>query len=180
MTEISLSEAIAKVGTPADWRYIESMSEVQARAMTALWVRGATYPEIADEWGVTTAVARLAVERALSDSLDDSEDRTKQRMRLVMQYDALTRELMPRALKKGRDQQGFARLVLQIAQQKSRLLGLDAATEVNINMPNQREIQDWANQILALKGVGLPEEGDPFVLEANPETGVYEVGEDQD
>jgi hypothetical protein len=174
MDEIDLRSAIKQVGTAADYRYVESMSEVQARAMTALWVRGASYPEIGDEWQVTPAVARLAVERVLADSLDDSEDRTKQRMRLVMQYDTLLRALLPRALKKGKEQQGFARLVLQIDHQKSKLLGLDAATEVNINMPDSREIQEWANQILALKGIAMPEEGDPFVLEENPETGTYE------
>ena len=174
MKEIDLQAAIQQVGTRADWRYVESMSEVQARAMTALWVRGASYPEIAEEWDCTTAVARLAVERTLSDSLDDSEDRTKQRMRLVMQYDALLKELLPRALKKGKEQQGFARLVLQIDLQKSRLLGLDAATEVNVNIASAQEIQEWANQVLALKGIAMPKEGDPFVLEENPETGTYE------
>jgi hypothetical protein len=174
MDEIDLKSAIKQVGTSADWRYVESMSEVQARAMTALWVRGANYPDIADEWEVTPAIARLAVERTLADSLDDSEDRTKQRMRLVMQYDALLKELLPRALKKGKEQQGFARLVLQIDMQKSKLLGLDAATEVNVNIASAQEIQDWANQVLALKGIAMPEEGDPFVLEENPETGTFE------
>jgi hypothetical protein len=174
MKEIDLQSAITQVGTKDDWRYVESMPEIQARAMTALWVRGATYPEIAEEWDCSTAAARLAVERTLADSLDDSEDRTKQRMRLVMQYDALLKELLPRALKKGREQQGFARLVLQIDMQKSKLLGLDAATEVNVNIASAQEIQDWANQVLALKGLAMPEEGDPFVLEQNPETGTYE------
>lgn len=173
--EVSLHDAIARVGTPQDWRYVESMPEVQARAMTALWVRGADYPSIADEWNCTTAVARLAVERTLADSLDDSEDRSKQRTRLVMQYDALMRELMPLAMKKNRDQLGFARLVLQIAQQKARLLGLDAPTEVNVNMPNQAELLGWAQEVLAMKGMELPEEGDPFIeLEENPDTGVFE------
>lgn len=172
--DMSLRQAIDKVGTPEDWRYVESMSEVQARAMTALWVHGADYYQIADQWECTPAVARLAVERVLSDSLDDSEDRSKQRQRLVMQYDTLLRELLPKALKKGKDQLGFSRLVLQINQQKSRLLGLDAAAEVNVNIASQEEITEWAQQILALKGAGLPEEGDPFTLEQNPDTGVFE------
>lgn len=174
MKEIDLRSAIKQVGTHQDWAYVESMSEVQARAMTALWVRGATYPDIADEWGVTTAVARLAVERTLADSLDDSEDRTKQRMRLVMQYDMLLKEVLPKALHKGKEQQGWARLALQIDIQKSKLLGLDAATEINVNVASAQEIQDWANQVLALTGNEMPKEGDPFVLEENPETGTYE------
>ena len=163
--ELSLSDAISRVGTMQDWAYVESMAETQARAMTALWVRGADYQEIADEWGVSTAIARLAVERTLSDSLDDSEDRTKQRMRLVRQYDALTKELMPRALKRGKEQHGYARLVLQIAQQKSRLLGLDAPVEVNVNMPTDQELTSWAESVLELKGLSMPQEGDPFADE---------------
>lgn len=172
--EISLRAVQARVGNVQDWAFVESMSEIQARAMTAAWVHGADYYQIADQWEVTPAIARLAVERVLSDSLDDSEDRTKQRMRLVMQYDLLLRELLPRAIKKGKDQQGFARLVLQINQQKTRLMGLEAPQEINVNVATQAEITEWANQILAIKGTALPEEGDPFALEENPETGVYE------
>jgi hypothetical protein len=172
---VELQSAITRVGTPQDWKYVESMSEVQARAMTSMWVLGADYVDIADKWECSIAAARLAVERTLADSLDDTEDRSKQRRRLVMQYDALLREYMPLALKKGRDQQGFGRLVMQIALQKSKLLGLDAPMEVNVNMPTSQEMLDWAGQVLALKGMGLPEEGDPFLeLEENPETGVYE------
>lgn len=171
---VRIEDAIAKVGTPQDWKYVESLSEVQARAMTALWVRGASYPEIADEWECSTAAARLAVERTLSDSLDDSEDRSKQRMRMVMQYDAMLKEFLPMALKKTKAQSQFARLVLQIQAQKSKLLGLDAAVEVNVNMPTDQEMTIWAEQILSMKGMTLPEEGDPFALEQNPSTGVYE------
>jgi hypothetical protein len=171
---IAIQEAIARVGTEQDWKYVESMSEVQARAMTALWVRGASYPEIADEWDCTTASARLAIERTLADSLDDSEDRSKQRLRLAMQYDALMRQVMPGALKKGRDQQGYVRLALQIAQQKSRLLGLDAPMEITVTMPTDQELTAWADQVLSLKGLAVPEEGDPFEMKQNPETGVYE------
>lgn len=172
---VELREAIAKVGTPQDWEYVESMSEVQARAMTALWVMGAQYVDIADQWQCSVAAARLAVERTLADSLDDSEDRSKQRTRLVMQYDLLLKEYMPLALKKGRDQQGFGRLVMQIALQKSKLLGLDAPMEVQVNMPTSQEMLEWAQSVLALKGAALPQEGDPFLeLEQNPETGVFE------
>lgn len=172
MTEYG--DALAKVGTPADWKYVDSMAEIQARAMTALWVRGASYAEIADQWECTTAAARLAVERTLSDSLDDNEDRSKQRQRLVMQYDAMLKEYMPLALKKSRNAHSYARLVLQIATQKSKLLGLDAPVEVNVNMPSSNELMSWASEVLAMKGVEMPVEGDPFALEQNPDTGVYE------
>jgi hypothetical protein len=162
------------VGTPADWKYVESMSEVQARAMTALWVYGADYMEIADKWECTTAAARLAVERTLSDSLDDSEDRSKQRRRMVMQYDALLKEYLPLALSKNRNKVAYARLVLQIGAQKSRLLGMEAAVEINVNMPSDQELMAWTQSVLEMKGMEVPVEGDPFELRENPDTGVYE------
>lgn len=179
-SEINLQDTMRQVGTHDDWKYVESMSEIQARAMTSLWVRGASYMEIADEWQVSTAVARLAVERTLASSLDDSEDRSKQRMRLVMQYDAMLKAILPRAMKKNKEQLGFARLALQIDVQKSKLLGLDAPSEVNLNIASPQEIQEWAAQVLALKGAQMPVEGDPFMLTQNPDTGVYEEEVDDD
>ncbi len=175
--ELSVRALSRQIGTQEDWRYVESMSEIQARAMTSLWVRGATYLDIADEWEVTPAIARLAVERTLASSLDDSEDRSKQRTRLVMQYDAMLKEILPRAMKHGKDQLGFARLALQIDIQKAKLLGLDAPTEVNLNVASPEEIQEWASQVIALKGASMPQEGDPFEMTQNPDTGVYEAEE---
>jgi hypothetical protein len=173
--EISLRQAQARVGTEADWRYVESMSEVQARAMTTLWVRGASYTEIADEWQVTTAVARLAVERALSDALDDSEDRGKQRQRLSMQLDTLMRQVMPRALNgKDKEQGNFIRMALMIGERKAKLLGLDAPTQINLAMPSEQELSEWMEAVVTMKGGSMPVEGDPFMLEENPDTGVFE------
>jgi hypothetical protein len=169
-------EGIEKqVGTKADQAYVNSMPEVQARAMTALWVRGASYGEIADEWDTTTAAARLAVERTLAESLEDNENRDKQRDRLGMQLDAFMKAIMPKAMNaKSRDQATYIRLGLLVAERKAKLWNLDAPSQVFLHMPTDDDLQKWMGVVLAAGGTAIPEEGDPFELEENPDTGVFE------
>jgi hypothetical protein len=170
-----LSTIQKQVGTPADMAYVESMSDVHGRAMTALWVRGASYGEIADEWETTVAAARLAVERTLAESLEDNDNRDKQRERLGMQLDAFMKAIMPKALDaKHTDQAGFIRLGLLVAERKAKLYNLDAPAQVFLHMPSDDDLQRWMGAVLTANGQELPEEGDPFALEENPETGVFE------
>lgn len=164
-----------QIGTASDIAYVQSMSDVQARAMTALWVRGAAYTEIADEWGITTAAARLAVERTLADSLDDSDNRDMQRERLGMQLDAFMKAVMPKALDpKSKEQATFIRLGLLVAERKAKLWNLDAPSQVFLHMPTDDDLQKWMSVVLQAQGQEMPEEGDPFELEENPDTGVFE------
>jgi hypothetical protein len=164
-----------RIGTDADLAYVASMSDVQARAMTALWVKGASYTEIADEWEVTTAAARLAVERTLAESLDDNDNRDVQRERLGMQLDAFMKAVMPNALNPThKDQATYIRLGLLVAERKAKLWNLDAPSQVFLHMPTDDDLQKWMGVVLAAGGTGIPEEGDPFELEENPETGVFE------
>lgn len=164
-----------RIGTEADIRYVESMSDVQAQAMTVLWVHGASYGEISDEWGCTIAVARLAVERTLADSLEDNENREKQRERLGMQLNSFMKAVMPRALNpKDKDQALFIRLGLLVAERTAKLWNLDAPTQVQLHMPSDDDLEKWVGVVLAAQGAVLPEEGDPFDLEQNPDTGVFE------
>jgi hypothetical protein len=164
-----------QIGTAADQAYVNSMSDVQARAMTALWVRGASYGEIADEWQTTTAAARLAVERTLSESLEDNENREKQRERLGMQLDAFMKAVMPKALDpKSKEQAMFIRLGLLVAERKAKLWNLDAPSQVFLHMPTDDDLQKWMGVVLNASGQSIPEEGDPFELEENPDTGVFE------
>lgn len=164
-----------RIGTDGDIAYVNSMPEVQARAMTALWVRGASYVDIADEWQVTPAAARLAVERTLAESLDDNDDREKHRERLGLQLDQFMKAIMPKALdQKHAEQAQFIRLGLLVAERKAKLWSLDAPTQIALTMPTDDELQTWVASVLAVNGQVMPEEGDPFMLEENPETGVFE------
>jgi hypothetical protein len=164
-----------RIGTQADMEYVNSMSDVQARAMTALWVRGASYGEIADEWETSIAAARLAVERTLAESLEDNENRDKQRERLGMQLNSFMKAVMPRALNpKDKDQAMFIRLGLLVAERTAKLWNLDAPTQVMLHMPSDDDLEKWVGAVLVAQGAVLPEEGDPFSLEQNPDTGVFE------
>lgn len=175
MRRLGLEGIQNSIGTPGDIAYVQSMPDVQARAMTALWVRGASYTEIADEWGITTAAARLAVERTLSDSLDDSDNREIQRERLGLQLDAFMKAVMPKALDpKSKDQATYIRLGLLVAERKAKLWNLDAPSQVFLHIPSDDDLQKWMGAVLQAQGQEMPEEGDPFELEENPETGVYE------
>jgi hypothetical protein len=170
-----LKRATRQVGTAADYKYAESMAEVQARAMTAAWSKGATYAEIAEEWQVTPAIARIAVERALADSLDDFEDRAKQRTRLNLHLNSLMKAVTDRALdKKDREQPAYVRLALLINERYAKLNGLDAPTEHILHTPDADELDQWVAAVVKLNGGDVPEEGDPFDLEENEETGVWE------
>lgn len=145
--------------------------------MTKAWTMGASYMEIADEWNTTTAVARLAVERTLADSLDDFEDRSKQRNRMNMWLNAAMKSVSPRALDpKDKQQANFLRLGLEISTRIATLNGLNAPQEHIIHAPSGDELQQFVDAVARLNGVIPPVEGDPFEL-VEIEEGVWEEGE---
>lgn len=154
-----------RIGGELDYRYVESLPETQTRAMTKAWTMGASYMEIADEWNTTTAVARLAVERTLADSLDDFEDRAKQRNRLNMWLNAAMKAVSPRALDpKDKQQANYLRLGLEVSARIAGLNGLNAPQEHIIHAPSGDELQQFVDAVARLNGVIPPVEGDPFEL----------------
>jgi hypothetical protein len=164
--DLSVHRIQKRIGTGRDVRDAETMSEVMARGILALWTRGANYPEIADEFGVSIPTARMAVERVLADSLDDTEDKTKQRQRVSLQLDAFLRSVVDRALDKQDDQQlAFLRAAMMVVDRKARLLGLDAPINVQL-----------VAAVAMFNGTAPPIEGDPFEdieLTQDPETGEW-------
>lgn len=166
-----------QIGSKKDVRDAETMSEVMARGITALWTRGANYPEIADEFGVSVATARMAVERVLADSLDDNEDKTKQRQRVSLQLDAFLRSVVDRALDPQDEAQlSYLRAAMTVVDRKARLLGLDAPVNVQLGLPSKDELDQWVAAVALFNGTATPEEGDPFeeiAMEQDPETGEW-------
>lgn len=166
-----------QVGTRSDVRAAESMSEVMARAIVSLWTRGANYPDIADEFGISAATARMAVERVLSDSLDDNEDKSKQRHRVSLQLDAFLRSVVDRSLDPTDDLHlSYLRTALMIVDRKARLLGLDAPINVQLGLPSKDELDQWVAAVAQYNGTVAPIEGDPFEeieLTQDPETGEW-------
>ena len=178
MTEPRKSQDLRRmarqVGTEHDYKYVESMSETQARAMTAAWTKGASYTDLAEEWNTTIAAARIVVERVLAESLDDFEDRGKQRTRLNMQLNALMRAVSERALNpKDKEQGSFVRLSLLVAERMAALNGLNAPVEHTLLAPQGDDLERWVEAVVRINGSTPPVEGDPFVLEEN-EDGVFE------
>jgi hypothetical protein len=170
-----------RIGTNKDIRDAETMSEVMARGIASLWTRGANYPEIADEFGISVATARMAVERVLADSWDDNEDKTKQRARVSLQLDAMLRSVVDKALDPNDDNQlAYHRALLQVIDRKARLLGLDAPINVQLGLPSKDELDQWVNAVAAYNGTATPVEGDPFeeiTMEQDPETGEWQSPE---
>jgi hypothetical protein len=175
--DLSVRRIQKRIGTVADLRAAETMSEVMARGIMALWTRGANYPDIADEFGVSVATARMAVERVLADSLDDTEDKTKQRQRVSLQLDAFLRSVVNRALDPKDDQQlAYLRAAMMVVDRKSRLLGLDAPINVQLGLPSKDELDQWVAAVATFNGTTPPVEGDPFEdieLTQDPETGEW-------
>jgi len=180
--DLSIRRIQKRIGTNKDVRDAETMSEVMARGIVALWTRGANYPEIADEFGISVATARMAVERVLADSLDDNEDKTKQRQRVALQLDAFLRSVVDRALDKEDDQQlAYLRAAMQVVDRKARLLGLDAPINVQLGLPSKDELDQWVAAVAAFNGATMPIEGDPFeelTMEQDPDTGEWREADD--
>lgn len=177
-SDLTARRITKQIGTKADVKAAETMSEILARAITSLWTRGANYPEIADEFGITVATARMAVERVLSDSLDDTEDKTKQRQRVALQLDAFLRSVADRALDQDNDNQlAYLRAAMMVVDRKARLLGLDAPINVQLGLPSKDELDQWVAAVATFNGTTPPVEGDPFEeieLTQDPETGQWE------
>lgn len=175
--DIGIRRIQKRIGSNKDVRDAETMSEVMARAMVALWTRGANYADIADEFGVSIATARMSVERVLADSYDDTEDKTKQRHRVSLQLDAFLRAVVDRALDKSDDQQlSYLRAAMQVVDRKARLLGLDAPINVQLGLPSKDELDQWIAAVAGFNGTAMPVEGDPFSeieMEQDPETGEW-------
>lgn len=175
--DLTIRRVQKRIGTRKDVHDAEMMSEVMARAIVALWTRGVNYPDIADEFGVSVATARMAVERVLADSLDDNEDKTIQRHRVSLQLDAFLRGVVDRALDKQDDQQlAYLRAALQVVDRKARLLGLDAPINVQLGLPSKDDLDQWVAAVAMFNGTASPVEGDPFEeieMTEDPETGEW-------
>jgi len=175
--DLTIRRVQKRIGTRKDVHDAEMMSEVMARAIVALWTRGVNYPDIADEFGISVATARMAVERVLADSLDDNEDKTIQRHRVSLQLDAFLRGVVDRALDKQDDQQlAYLRAALQVVDRKARLLGLDAPINVQLGLPSKDDLDQWVAAVAMFNGTASPIEGDPFdeiEMTEDPETGEW-------
>lgn len=159
-----MSAFAEKNGSEKDMVLVNTMTNDQVRSALALWTAGANYADIAAQFRFRTpAVAQMAIERALSESVDDTTDRAKLRRRMSLTLDRLLRAVMPKAIDSTNPEQLPAvRVALTVVERYSRLNGLDAPTQVEISGPDNDKFLQLVTA--AAKGMNLdvPEEADIF------------------
>lgn len=168
-----------KNGSAEDLATVEALSNDRVRASLALWTAGATYGDIAAQFGFRSpAVAAMAIERALSESVDDTQDRTKLRRRMSLTLDRLLRAVMPKAIDtQNPEQLPAVRTALTVVERYAKLNGLDAPTQVEVNLVDDEKFTTLVE--LAARGMGMdiPVEADIWDAEYVDE--VVEDGEEE-
>lgn len=121
-------------------------------AATALRFAGASYVEIADALGYSSAVeARQAVERDLA-SQASIQDRESLRAEEAGRLMRMLRSVWRKATDETHPEQLPAmRTALAIVDRHARLLGLDQPTEHVVYTPSQREMEEWLAEVLTLR-----------------------------
>ena len=145
-----------KNGSAEDLATVDGLSNDRIRASLALWTAGATYGDIAAQFGFRSpSVAAMAIERALAESVDDTQDRTKLRRRMSLTLDRLLRAVMPKAINaENPEQLPAVRVALTVVERYARLNGLDAPVQLDVHMADD----DKFNQLVefAARGMGMP------------------------
>jgi hypothetical protein len=130
-------------------------------AAVAMRIAGATYGEIAKALEYRSAQdARLAVERALAQSVGD-DDREKQRYLTARRLERLLRALWRKATdESSMEQLPAVRASLAVIDRYARLYGLDAPTEMVVYTPSRLEIERFVASVSASMNSELPSEAD--------------------
>lgn len=175
-----MAEFNDKNGSAQDIATVDAMSNDRIRSTLALWTAGATYADIAAQFNFRTpAVAALAIERALAESVDDTADKTKMRRRMSLTLDRLLRAVMPKAINSENPEQLPAvRTALTVVERYSKLNGLDAPVQVDVNMPDNEKFLTFIE--LAAKGAGMDVPVEADIWDAEYVEEVVEDGEAED
>lgn len=144
--EIALADPLAAVAENAVDR-----SDTKAEAAVALFVYGASYTEIKNKLGYSSAHrAKAAVERALAASADSEDDRDKARTVIRKQLRRLLASHMPQAVDpKNPNQLPYSARTLAIIDRLAKLDGADAPTQVTIT-PSDQYIQEFLEQVIPM------------------------------
>lgn len=151
-------------GGPSDIEYVNSLSHDKVRAVLTLWTSGANFAEIAAQLGLRSpATVQVAIERALSEMVDDNTDRPKQRKRMSLILDRMMKSVMTKAIDPNNEEQLQAvRTMISLVERYSRLNNLDAPAEITVHMPGQEEFTTFIAAAARGLGMHVPEEADPF------------------
>lgn len=156
-----------KNGSAEDLAAVEAMGNDRIRASLALWTAGATYGDIAAQFGFRSpSVAAMAIERALAESVDDTQDRTKLRRRMSLTLDRLLRAVMPKAINpENPEQLPAVRTALTVVERYARLNGLDAPVLVDVSIVEDDKFSTLVEMAARGMGLAVPEEADIFDAE---------------
>lgn len=151
-----MAEFADKNGSAEDIAYVDSLGNDKVRAALALWTAGATYGDIAAQFGYRSpALAGMVVERALAESVDDTQDRTKLRRRMSLTLDRLLRAVMPKAIDtQNPEQLPAVRVALTVVERYAKLNGLDAPMQVDVNLVDDDKFTSLVE--MAARGMGMP------------------------
>lgn len=124
----------------------------RAAAAVKLAVEGASYPDIARILDYRTPVeAKAAVWNAIADLGADHDNVERMRTLQSHRLDKLLYAVMPNATDQSNPEQVvYGRYVLAILDRQAKLYGLDAAQQIVVYTPTQREIAQHAEHVQTL------------------------------
>lgn len=144
--EIEKADPLAAVAENAVDR-----SATKAEAAVALFVFGASYTEIKNKLGYSSAHrAKNAIEKALAASADSEDDRDKARTIIRKQLRRLLAAHMPQAVDpKNPGQLAYSARTLAIIDRLAKLDGADMPTQIQIT-PSDQYIQEFLETIIPM------------------------------
>lgn len=152
-----------EIGTVVTNKAVDEETTVTRReAMLKAWASGWTFGEIAERWGYDSpAFARAAIERALADA-DIVMDRPAERARFTASLLGHHKEAAARAADpEDPEQMAWMRMDIIVIDRLSKLLGLDAPTQVVIT-PGAEEFEVLTTALAVASGAVVPVEADPM------------------
>lgn len=170
-----------QIGTDADAKQAAKRPLRSSKAAVALKVAGASYDEIAEvlEY-VSPAAARIAVESALSASVDANTDYRSLRAVASLQLDGLLKSVWGRARDANDpDQLAYGRMALSVIDRKIKLHGIDAPQMITIIDPSAEEFEKVIAMAATRMGAIPAQEGDIFQLEQAPDGETWGSADDE-
>lgn len=136
----------------------------------ALHLAGASDAQIAKQLGFDSpATARASWERVLADTVTP-QDKERVRRSEAARLDRMQMAWWNKAIDPNAAEQGTAsRMVLAIMERRSRLLGLDAPTRMEVYTPTTAEIAAFVEVLRIQSGVQDEFEPDILEIEAGPD-----------
>lgn len=128
---------------------MDRLDKRTAKAALGLRLAGASHVEIMEVLGLgSSALARRNVEYALSSAINDA-DVTALRAEEAARLERLLRSVWGKATDpKSNEHLHAVKVALQVIDRHSRLLGLDAPTEIVVHNPTVAEIDEWVASVV--------------------------------